>query len=120
MLDTWDKVPTIKWKENTFWEGTDVYKADLLKNIQIRDEEDGTIDVSKLVINSITYSAGKLENGTKAASYTVNYPKGMQDSDKLDTWFMQLDKNDSPVTHVLHCSVTDSAGNVAKRTLPSK
>ena len=46
MLDTWDKVPTIKWKENTFWEGTDVYKADLLKNIQIRDEEDGTIDVS--------------------------------------------------------------------------
>lgn len=120
MLDTWDKVPTIKWKENTFWEGTDVYKADLLKNIQIRDEEDGTIDVSKLVINSITYSAGKLENGTKAASYTVNYPKGMKDSDKLDTWFMQLDKNDSPVTHVLHCSVTDSAGNVAKADITVK
>lgn len=120
MLDTWDKVPTIKWKENTFWEGTDVYKADLLKNIQIGDEEDGTIDVSKLVINSITYSAGKLENGTKAASYTVNYPKGMQDSDKLDTWFMQLDKNDSPVTHVLHCSVTDSAGNVAKADITVK
>lgn len=120
MLDTWDKVPTIKWTENTFWEGTDVYKADLLKNIQISDEEDGTIDVSKLVINSITYSAGKLENGTKAASYTVNYPKGMQDSDKLDTWFMQLDKNDSPVTHVLHCSVTDSAGNVAKADITVK
>ena len=120
MLDTWDKVPTIKWKENTFWEGTDVYKADLLKNIQIRDEEDGPIDVSKLVINSITYSAGKLENGTKAASYTVNYPKGMQDSDKLDTWFMQLDKNDSPVTHVFHCSVTDSAGNVAKADITVK
>lgn len=120
MLDTWDKVPTIKWTENTFWEGTDVYKADLLKNIQIRDEEDGTIDVSKLVINSITYSAGRLENGTKAASYTVNYPKGMQDSDKLDTWFMQLDKNDSPVTHVLHCSVTDSAGNVAKADITVK
>lgn len=120
MLDTWDKVPTIKWKENTFWEGTDVYKADLLKNIWISDLEDGTIDVSKLVINSITYSAGKLENGTKAASYTVNYPKGMQDSDKLDTWFMQLDKNDSPVTHVLHCSVTDSAGNVAKADITVK
>ena len=120
MLDTWDKVPTIKWKENTFWEGTDVYKADLLKNIQIMDEEDGPIDVSKLVINSITYSAGKLENGTKAASYTVNYPKEMQDSDKLDTWFMQLDKNDSPVTHVLHCSVTDSAGNVAKADITVK
>lgn len=120
MLDTWDKVPTIKWTENTFWEGTDVYKADLLKNIQIMDEEDETIDVSKLVINSITYSAGKLENGTKAASYTVNYPKGMQDSDKLDTWFMQLDKNDSPVTHVLHCSVTDSAGNVAKADITVK
>ena len=120
MLDTWDKVPTIKWKENTFWEGTDVYKADLLKNIRISDLEDGTIDVSKLVINSITYSAGKLENGTKAASYTVNYPKGMKDSDKLDTWFMQLDKNDSPVTHVLHCSVTDSAGNVAKADITVK
>lgn len=120
MLDTWDKVPTIKWNENTFWEGTDVYKADLLKNIWISDLEDGTIDVSKLVINSITYSAGKLENGTKAASYTVNYPKGMQDSDKLDTWFMQLDKNDSPVTHVLHCSVTDSAGNVAKADITVK
>lgn len=120
MLDTWDKVPTIKWTENTFWEGTDVYRLDLLKNIQIWDEEDGTIDVSKLVINSITYSAGKLENGTKAASYTVNYPKGMQDSDKLDTWFMQLDKNDSPVTHVLHCTVTDSAGNVAKADITVK
>lgn len=120
MLDTWDKVPTITWKENTFWEGTDVYKADLLKNIRISDVEDGTIDVSKLVINSITYSAGKLENGTKAASYAVNYPKGMQDSDKLDTWFMQLDKNDSPVTHVLHCSVTDSAGNVAKADITVK
>lgn len=120
MLDTWDKVPTITWKENTFWEGTDVYKADLLKNIRISYLEDGTIDVSKLVINSITYSAGKLENGTKAASYTVNYPKGMQDSDKLDTWFMQLDKNDSPVTHVLHCSVTDSAGNVAKADITVK
>ena len=120
MLDTWDKVPTITWKENTFWEGTDVYKADLLKNIRISDLEDGTVDVSKLVINSITYSAGKLENGTKAASYTVNYPKGMQDSDKLDTWFMQLDKNDSPVTHVLHCSVTDSAGNVAKADITVK
>lgn len=120
MLDTWDKVPTITWKENTFWEGTDVYKADLLKNIRISDLEDGTIDVSKLVINSITYSAGKLENGTKAASYTVNYPKGMQDSDKLDTWFMQLDKNDSPVTHVLHCSVTDSAGNMAKADITVK
>lgn len=120
MLDTWDKVPTITWKENTFWEGTDVYKADLLKNIRISDLEDETIDVSKLVINSITYSAGKLENGTKAASYTVNYPKGMQDSDKLDTWFMQLDKNDSPVTHVLHCSVTDSAGNVAKADITVK
>lgn len=120
MLDTWDKVPTITWKENTFWEGTDVYKADLLKNIRISNLEDGTIDVSKLVINSITYSAGKLENGTKAASYTVNYPKGMKDSDKLDTWFMQLDKNDSPVTHVLHCSVTDSAGNVAKADITVK
>ena len=120
MLDIWDKVPIIKWTENTFWEGTDVYRSDLLKNIQIRDEEDRTIDVSKLVINSITYSAGKLENGTKAASYTVNYPKGMQDSDKLDTWFMQLDKNDSPVTHVLHCSVTDSAGNVAKADITVK
>ena len=120
MLDTWDKVPTITWKENTFWEGTDVYKADLLKNIRISDVEDGTIYVSKLVINSITYSAGKLENGIKAASYTVNYPKGMQDSDKLDTWFMQLDKNDSPVTHVLHCSVTDSAGNVAKADITVK
>lgn len=120
MLDTWDKVPTITWKENTFWEGTDVYKADLLKNIRISYVEDETIDVSKLVINSITYSAGKLENGTKASSYTVNYPKGMQDSDKLDTWFMQLDKNDSPVTHVLHCSVTDSAGNVAKADITVK
>ena len=120
MLDIWDKVPTITWKENTFWEGTDVYKADLLKDIRISDVEDGTIDVSKLVINSITYSAGKLENGTKASSYTVNYPKGMQDSDKLDTWFMQLDKNDSPVTHVLHCSVTDSVGNVAKADITVK
>ena len=120
MLDVWDKAPEIKWTENTFYEGVDVFRTDLLGNIQIKDYEDGTISTENLVIESITYSAGKLVNGVKEASYTVDYTNGMKDTDKLDTWFMQLDKADSPVTHTLHCSVTDSAGNMTKADIPVK
>ena len=120
MLDVWDKAPEIKWTENTFYEGVDVFRTDLLGNIQIKDFEDGPIPAEDLVIESITYSAGKLVNGVKEASYTVDYTNGMKDTDKLDTWFMQLDKADSPVTHTLHCSVTDSAGNVTKADIPVK
>ncbi len=32
---------------------------------------------------------------------------------RLDTWFMQLDKKDSPVTHTITYQVKDSAGNIA-------
>ena len=120
MLDTWDEYPEIKWTENTFWEGTDVIREDLLQNIQIKDNEDGDIDVNNLVIHSITYSEGKLEGGKKGSSYTVDYPDGMKDTDQLDTWFLKLDKDDSPVTHIMHCSVTDSAGNVTKADIPVK
>lgn len=124
MLDTWDQAPSITWDENIFWEGTDVFKEDLLKNIHIKDVEDGdenyNLPVTDLVIHSITYSEGKLSDGSKGESYTVDYPDGMKDSDQLDTWFLQLDKDDSPVTHIMHCSVTDSAGNVTKADIPVK
>lgn len=124
MLDTWDQAPSITWDENIFWEGTDVFKEDLLKNIHIKDVEDGDenydLPVTDLVIHSLTYSEGKLSDGSKGESYTVDYPDGMKDSDQLDTWFLQLDKNDSPVTHIMHCSVTDSAGNVTKADIPVK
>lgn len=116
---TWDKAPTITVPGNdtskVFYEGTTVTRADLLKNITASDEEDGTL-TGQIKIVKIEYAAGRLVNGVKQNAYTKEWKTGMPDTETLDTWFMELDKNQSPVKHKVTFEVTDSAGNVTTAT----
>ena len=117
----WDEAPSIdtsNMKKSKFYEGVDVTRADLLNGITASDKIDGSL-TSQIIITRIDYSAGKLVNGKKQAAYSQTWANGMPADAKLDTWFMQLDKNDSPVTHTVTYQVTDSAGNIttAKKTI---
>lgn len=117
----WDEAPSIdtsNMKKSQFYEGVDVTRADLLSGITASDKIDGSL-TSQIIITRIDYSAGKLVNGKKQAAYSQTWANGMPADAKLDTWFMQLDKNDSPVTHTITYQVKDSAGNVttAKKTI---
>ena len=110
----WDEVPSIdtsKMKKDQFYEGVDVTRAELLDGITANDQIDGSL-TGQITITRIDYSAGKLVNGKKQEAYSKVWENGMPEDEKLDTWFMQLDKNDSPVTHTVTYQVKDSAGNV--------
>lgn len=117
----WDETPGIsidQSKKDKFFEGVDVTRAELLSGITASDKIDGIL-TDQIIITQIDYSAGKLVNGKKQAAYSQTWENGMPADAKLDTWFMQLDKNDSPVTHTITYQVKDSAGNVttAKKTV---
>lgn len=117
----WDEAPGIsidQSKKDKFFEGVDVTRAELLSGITASDKIDGNL-TDQIIITQIDYSAGKLVNGKKQAAYSQTWENGMPADAKLDTWFMQLDKNDSPVTHTITYQVKDSAGNVttAKKTV---
>lgn len=117
----WDEAPSIDtsgMKKAQFYEGVDVTRAELLNGITASDKIDGSL-TSQIIITRIDYSAGKLVNGKKQAAYSQTWANGMPADAKLDTWFMQLDKNDSPVTHTITYQVKDSAGNIttAKETI---
>lgn len=110
----WDKKPEINFNgEGIFYEGTDVLKADLMKNVTVKDEEDGDITGS-LKIMKIQYSEGRLADGIPQEAYKAEFKEGMGEADRLDTWFMALDKNDSPVIHKVVYQVTDSAGGTTR------
>lgn len=112
--DVWDAAPAIKADGvQEFYEGTEVTKEMLLKNVKAIDLKDGDI-TKNLRITSIEYSAGKLVNGVKQSKTKVTWNDTMPNDYKLDTWFLQLDKNDSPVIHKITYAVTDSAGNETK------
>lgn len=131
---TWDKAPRIHPPKDTpsdqpteetpiviengvktFYEGTDVTKEMLLEGVTSTDDEDGSI-TSKLRIVKIEYSAGKVTASGKADGYTKSWTTDMPDDYLLDTWFMQLDKDDSPITHKITYAVTDSVGNTTEKT----
>lgn len=112
----WDFAPEIKANDKTYYEGMTVTRADLLKDVVANDKEDSVI-TNKLIITKIEYSAGKLVNGKKQAAYTQEWANGMPADAKLDTWFMQLDKADSPVKHKVTYKVVDKAGNVTTKTV---
>ena len=121
LYSVWDEaasIDTSTMKKSQFYEGVDVTRADLLNGITANDKIDGSL-TSQIIITKIDYSAGKLVNGKKQAAYSQTWANGMPADAKLDTWFMQLDKNDSPVTHTVTYQVKDSAGNVttAKKTI---
>lgn len=116
----WDLAPIIDFdgddSKRTFYEGTTVKAEDLMKGIVASDAVDGNL-TDKVKITKIEYAAGKLVDGKKQAAYSESYPNGMSETDTLDTWFMQLDKADSPVMHKVTYQVTDSVGNVTTKVV---
>jgi len=109
-------VPELEAKDATYYEGQDITKAMLLKNVtKASDVEDGDM-AGKVIITKIEYSAGKLVDGKPQASYTKNWTNGMPDSEKLDTWFQQLPKEKAPVTHKITYQVTDLSGKTTTKT----
>lgn len=114
MKAMWDEAPKIESKNKEYYEGERVTKEDLLKDISARDREDGDL-TPKLKITRIEYADGKLMDGEKQPGEVKEWPQGMPDDELLDTWFLQLDKDDSPVTHKVTYQVTDSAGNAVEK-----
>ena len=108
--------PELEAKDATYYEGQDITKAMLLKNVtKASDVEDGDM-AGKVIITKIEYSAGKLVDGKPQAAYTKNWTNGMPDSEKLDTWFQQLPKEKAPVTHKITYQVTDLSGKATTKT----
>ena len=108
--------PELEAKDATYYEGQNITKAMLLKNVtNASDVEDGDM-TGKVIITKIEYSAGKLVDGKPQAAYTKSWTNGMPDSEKLDTWFQQLPKEKAPVTHKITYQVTDLSGKTTTKT----
>ena len=108
--------PELEAKDATYYEGQDITKTMLLKNVtKASDAEAGDV-TGKVLITKIEYAAGKLVDGKSQAAYTKSWKDGMPDSEKLDTWFMQLPKEKSPVTHKITYQVTDLSGKTTTKT----
>lgn len=103
-----DKPPTLSEEnELEFYEGTEVTKEMLLQGVRAIDAEDGDI-TGQIKITEINYADGKIENGKKQKGEKKQWKQDMPDEEKLDTWFLQLDEKDSPVTHEVTYRVRDS------------
>ena len=108
--------PELDAKNVTYYEGETVTKSMLLKNVtKASDAEDGDMS-GKVIITKIEYAAGKLVDGKSQAAYTKSWTNGMPDSEKLDTWFLQLPKEKAPVTHKITYQVTDLSGKTTTKT----
>lgn len=106
---------TVPDPSKTFYEGTTVTREDLLEGITA---DDGAgVDITKdLKITKIEYAEGRLINGVHQKAYTEEWKGGMPAEGKLDTWFMELDKELSPVKHKVTFEVTNAAGQKATAT----
>lgn len=110
MFSMWNAIPKITANGvRTFYEGTDVTKEMLLSNIKAFDNEDGDITENVRII-SIKYADRNSPDGTKHKGERTVWEKGMSSDEKLDTWFLQMEKGDSPAIHRITYAVTDSAG----------
>ncbi len=110
----WKAIPTaptitIGDQTKTFYEGTTVTKENLLKNVSANDKIEGDI-TNKLEVVKIEYAAGRLVGNKHQSAYVEEWPDGMQENDTLDTWFMELDKNLSPIEHKVTFKVTNNSG----------
>ena len=115
---TWDEAPTIDTTGKAgvwYYEGTTVTRDDLLEGITASDDVDGNL-TNKIIITKIAYSAGKVVDGTKQPAYQRTWTNGMPASENLDTWFLQLAKEDKKAVHTVTYQVTDSVGNVTTAT----
>lgn len=110
----WDEAPVISASDAVeFYEGTEVTKDMLLENVKAADREDGDISEHVRIIQ-IHYADGKVVGGEKQKGQTDVWRDDMPGDYKLDTWFMQMDPEDSPVIHKITYAVTDSFGNETK------
>ena len=108
--------PELEAKDATYYEGQEITKKDLLKNVtKAFDAEDGDV-TGKVKIVKIEYAAGKLVDGKEQPGYVSEWKDGMPDGEKLDTWFMQLPKEKAPVTHKITYQVTDLSGKTTTKT----
>ena len=108
--------PELEAKDATYYEGQEITKKDLLKNVtKAFDAEDGDV-TGKVKIVKIEYAAGKLVDGKEQPGYITEWKDGMPDGEKLDTWFMQLPKEKAPVTHKITYQVTDLSGKTTTKT----
>ena len=115
---TWDEAPEIDTTGKAgawYYEGTTVTRDDLLEGITASDDVDGSL-TNKIIITKIAYSAGKVVDGTKQPAYQRTWTNGMPASENLDTWFLQLAKEDKKAVHKVTYQVTDSVGNVTTAT----
>lgn len=109
----WDTAPVIEVKGvKEFYEGTDVTKPMLLENVSVSDAEDGDL-TEQVRITRLVYDEGKLVNQEKQKGWEQVWNPDMPDEEKLDTWFLQLDEQDSLAVHEITYEVTDSAGNTS-------
>ena len=69
-----------------------------MKDVQSTDREDGEL-TTQIKIVQIEYAPGRLTEDGKADKEVKTWKDGMSSEELLDTWFLQLDKKDSPVTH---------------------
>ena len=102
----WDRAPEISAPDKEYFEGETVKKEDLLKDVQSTDREDGEL-TTQIKIVQIEYAPGRLTEDGKADKEVKTWKDGMSSEELLDTWFLQLDKKDSPVTHKVVYQVTD-------------
>ena len=115
----WDLAPEISAPDKEFFEGETVKKENLLKDVQSMDREDGEL-TAQIKIVQIEYAPGRLTEDGKADKEVKTWKDGMSSEELLDTWFLQLDKKDSPVTHKVVYQVTDSIGNITEESCSVK
>lgn len=115
----WDRAPEISAPDKEYFEGETVKKEDLLKDVQSTDREDGEL-TAQIKIVQIEYAPGRLTEDGKADKEVKTWKDGMSSEELLDTWFLQLDKKDSPVTHKVVYQVTDSIGNITEESCSVK
>ena len=110
----WDSKPEIYPLGDVleYYEGEYVTKDMLLEQIKAWDDEDEELTDSIHIIR-IEYSEGKLIDGVKQPSYEEAWEDDMPETEVLDTWFLQMEK-DAKVTHKIIFEVEDSAGNVTE------
>ena len=77
------------------------------------DQEDGNLTEQVRIVR-IEYASGRVTEHGKADGETKVWKEGMPKEELLDTWFLQLDKKDSPVMHQVVYQVKDSIGNITE------
>ncbi len=110
LYDVWNQNPKIIAEEVLeFYEGTTVTKDMLLKNVKADDKEDGNI-TENIRIVSIEYSKTGYLGSSRPEHNIQTWEEDMPNDYRVDTWFMKLIKENSPVVHKITYAVTDSLG----------